>query len=98
MPDLAAAYVEHHAAGLVVLAVNAQEDPETVRRHVAENDMPYTVALDPSGAARDAYGVYGLPTHYFIDAHGVVRARAFGRLSRADMESYLSTIMESPNS
>jgi len=96
MPDLIAVFNEHREEGLVVLAVDAQEAPDVVRRHVAENKIPYLVALDPSGTARDAYGVFGLPTHYFIDAQGIVRARAFGRLSRAEMESYLQAIMGIP--
>ncbi len=96
MPDLIAVFNEHRQKGLVVLAVDVQESPDVVRRHVAENKIPYLVALDPNGMARDAYGVFGLPTHYFIDAHGIVRARAFGRLSRAEMGQYLRSIMDTP--
>lgn len=93
MPDLIAAYRRHAADGLVVLAINAQESADVVREHVSANRIPYPVALDPTSAAKDAYAVLGLPTHYFIDRNGIVRDRAFGRLSSDDMEVRLRRIL-----
>ncbi|MGH2599552.1 MAG: TlpA family protein disulfide reductase [Dehalococcoidia bacterium] len=93
MPDLIAAYRRHAADGLVVLAINAQESADVVRQHVSDNRIPYAVALDPTSAAKDTYAVLGLPTHYFIDRDGVVRDRAFGRLTPGDMEERLQRIL-----
>ncbi|MGH2462446.1 MAG: TlpA family protein disulfide reductase [Candidatus Limnocylindria bacterium] len=94
MPDLIDAYREHRPDGLVIVAINAQEAPEVVRRHVTDNAIPYPVVLDPGSAARNAYGVIGLPSHYFIDRYGVIHQRAFGRLERDTMGEYLRLILD----
>ena len=40
---------------------------------MATYSLTYTGALDPSGSIMRSYGVFGLPTHYFIDAEGIIR-------------------------
>jgi len=40
-----------------------------------------------------AYGIYGPPETFFIDADGVVVARQFGALSREDLNQHLSRLL-----
>jgi hypothetical protein len=58
--------------------------------------LTYTIGLDVSAAIMRTYGVYGLPTHYFVDRDGVIRDRWYGPLSRAQIEERLSVIIPSP--
>jgi hypothetical protein len=51
------------------------------------------VAFDGTSAVFQAWRGYGLPTHYLLDADGVVRAVHYGPLSRDAAETLLATIM-----
>lgn len=91
-PDLRAAYEAHRADGLVLIAVDVQEDPGSVRDYVNRYGLTYTIGMDVSGAIFRTYKVFGIPTHYFIDRNGVIRDRVFGPLDRAGIEQRLTKI------
>ncbi|MEX2031891.1 MAG: redoxin domain-containing protein [Dehalococcoidia bacterium] len=76
MPDLQEEFESE--AGVVVLAVNAQESDGAVTRFVDDFDLSFPVVLDRDGSVREHYGVIGLPATVFIDPDGVIRSRNFG--------------------
>jgi thiol-disulfide isomerase/thioredoxin len=92
-PDLQRAFEAHASDGLRLIAIDVQEPAEIVADYMATYDLTYTAALDPSGAIMRAYGVFGLPTHYFIDEDGIVRDRVYGPLSFDQMEERLTGIL-----
>lgn len=92
-PDLQRAWEQGQGQGLAMIAVDVQEPEATVRDYVATYGLGYRVALDTTGRAMKSWGVFGLPTHYFIDADGVVRDRVYGPLSLDSMRSRLSLIL-----
>ena len=57
------------------------------------NDFPEVVDQDQQISA--AYGIMGVPTHYFIDAGGVVRQRHVGVLSPDAMTQAIQNAMSS---
>ncbi|HVA87670.1 MAG TPA: TlpA disulfide reductase family protein [Candidatus Saccharimonadales bacterium] len=91
-PDLRDAFNAHRADGLVLIAIDVQEDPATVRAYAQKYSLAYTIGMDLTGNVMAAYRVWGLPTHYFIDRTGVIRDRYFGPLSRAQIEAKLAEI------
>jgi cytochrome c biogenesis protein CcmG/thiol:disulfide interchange protein DsbE len=50
----------------------------------------WPAAMDPGERVAQAYGVYGAPESFFIDANGVVRGRQLGQLSMADVARHLT--------
>lgn len=64
--------------GLVVLAVNYEEDPETVRAFVRDTALSLPVLLDRDGAVARRYRVAGLPTSFVIDRRGSVVGSVIG--------------------
>jgi cytochrome c biogenesis protein CcmG/thiol:disulfide interchange protein DsbE len=91
--DIMALYDAHRADGLRVLAIDVQEPTSAVREFIAQHGIDYDVVLDDSGEARSLYGGWGLPMHFFLDAHGVIRDRAIGQLTRTSMASRLRSIL-----
>lgn len=91
-PDLQRAYLAHEAHGLELIAIDVQETAEIVAEYMSTYDLTYTGALDPTGAIMRSYRVFGLPTHYFIDAEGIIRDRFYGPMSLDQMEERLSSI------
>ncbi|MEM5948499.1 TlpA disulfide reductase family protein [Spirochaetia bacterium 38H-sp] len=63
---------------VVFLAINVQEDKDTVKAFIEENNYTFPVLLDTSGTVSGIYGVSGIPTTYFIDKKGMVRGRLVG--------------------
>ena len=82
-PVLRDAYEEYAAGGLQMIAVSVQETtPEDVAAYARTYSLPYTIGFDATGAVFDTYQGFGLPTHVFIDAEGVIRHLRYGPLTR----------------
>lgn len=92
-PDVAAAYAAHRADGLAIVAIDAWDSPEVVRDYLADHPVPYPVAVDTTGSFLVTYGLWGAPTHYFVDASGVITGRVFGPVTRDQIEDSLDQIL-----
>jgi len=90
VPHLVAAYERYRQEGLEIVAVNLQEDKDTVARFVDEFGMQFPVVIDRSGDVAEEYRAIGIPTSVFIDRSGVVRSiytgPFVGQQSRQDIE------------
>lgn len=64
--------------GLVILAIDIQEDEGTVAAFAERLKATFPIGLDTNAAAQRAWGAYGLPVHYWIDRDGIVRDGALG--------------------
>jgi cytochrome c biogenesis protein CcmG/thiol:disulfide interchange protein DsbE len=85
--------VRHADDGLVIVAVDIREDEGTVATFAQSLRATFPVALDTDGAAQQAWGAYGLPVHFWIDAEGVVRDGALGGIGPDIMARGLRTIL-----
>ncbi len=47
---------------------------DDVRAYAEKYDLGYTIAADLTGDVYRRYKVFGLPTHYFLDANGIIRS------------------------
>jgi cytochrome c biogenesis protein CcmG/thiol:disulfide interchange protein DsbE len=94
LPDLKALQQEIGADNLNVLAVNAGEGSAEAARFLKVLDAPgFHIAMDPTLTVADAYGVFGLPESFFIDAAGVIRATYTGQLSKGLMQQYVQAAL-----
>jgi len=83
MPMLQVAYEQYRAQGFTVLAVNLREDAPTVARYMEQNRLTFPALLDRDGAVSDSYQARVLPSSFFIDKAGVVRAVYRGPMARS---------------
>lgn len=77
---------------LVVIGVNAQEDPIVVKPFVENYQLTFPIVLDQNGEMEKRYAVRGYPTTFFIDADGVLKAEYIGQLNDALLMNYLKLI------
>lgn len=78
MVALEPVYRRLHASGFRIFAINVRQDAATAGAFVRRLGISYDTLLDESGEVARRYGVQALPTTFFIDRDGRVRARVLG--------------------
>jgi peroxiredoxin len=83
MPDLDALHREYGAAhDFVVVGVNVEEKPETVKPFVEKNGLSFPIVLDrDSRVTTQLFGVRPLPTTLIIDREGYIRDAWNGQIA-----------------
>lgn len=64
--------------GLVIIAVNVDQDKEAARQFLKENPVSFKVGFDPEGSVAKAYKVLGMPSSYLIDRNGRLQSTHVG--------------------
>jgi len=94
MPFLQQIYEKWTGEGLVLLAVNLQEDQNTVQEFVRNGGFTFPILLSPGNEVPLAYNIRGIPATFFIDTDGVIRDIKIGAFSGVgEVESKLAKIM-----
>ena len=95
MPEFQRAYEAYQEDDLVILAVNAAEQPEVVRSFFYDQmGYTFTPLLDEEGQVAEVFGAIGLPSTYFVNAAGEVTAVHRGALTQAQLQSYLKDTIQ----
>lgn len=97
MPDFDEAYAElggdiHFL--MVNMTTSDRESFENAAAFIDEQGYSFPVFYDLDGDAAGTYGVYSLPTTYFIDAQGYGVAQATGAIDRETLEKGISMITD----
>ena len=82
-------YKEFKNKGFVILAVDMQEDSETVKKFKEKFQLNFPILLDEDGVVASYYGVRGIPATYFIDREGYLYAAAMGARDWTGKDSLL---------
>ncbi len=93
VPALQAIHDEYGPQGVVVLAINEGEKLEDVGRFANDNNIHFAVWLDEDKWAGNIYGVRAIPTTYFIDREGIIRAVHFGSMTREQFVAELKKLL-----
>jgi peroxiredoxin len=83
MPTIQAAYEQYRDQGFTVLAMNLQEDPSVVATFMREHQLTFPALLDPDGQVSRTYQAVSLPSSFFVDRRGVIRAVYHGPMPRS---------------
>ena len=60
--------------GIKLILVDLGESASEVREHLARNNVNFDVFLDKESSLSEPYGIIGVPTFYFLDDKGTVKA------------------------
>jgi len=83
MPAIESVYEHYRDRGLVVLAVNLKEDPQSVGAFMTQYRLTFPALLDSDGQVSSLYLARVLPSSFFLDRRGVVRAVYYGPMPRS---------------
>jgi len=94
VPVLREAHERYAPRGLQLVAVSVQETTaDDVRAYAETYELPYTIGFDATSAVFRAYGGFGLPTHLFLDADGVIREVVYGPLTSERVERIVEPLL-----
>lgn len=85
-PDIVATYAAN-VGEVAIVQVYMQEDAGTVRDYTDRVGITYLTVPDPSRALSAQYRILGIPSHFFIDANGVLRQIKVGSLDPTSMQT-----------
>ena len=77
---------------LVVLSVDSKEDAETVQAFADEHSLSFRIVLDKDGTVSKAYRIYAIPSLFFVDSQGIIRARYMRTRVEAHLEESLAAV------
>lgn len=77
---------------VVFLAVDDDEDLNTVQSFARQAGVSFPVLLDPNGKINQLYFVQSYPNTFFIDSDGILRAQRIGQLDEAILGRNLEAV------
>lgn len=96
MPALNDVFLKYRDDGLIVLAVNSsvQDSRAAAEAFASEYQFDFPILLDLDGTATRTYQLQSLPTTYFVDRRGVIRAVVpGGPMSAAFIEAKIKPLL-----
>ena len=94
-PVLRDSHERYAPQGLEMVAISVQETTaDDVADYAATYELPYTIGFDATSEIFRAYGGFGLPTHVFLDADGVIRRLYYGPLDREQVSAIVEPLLE----
>lgn len=94
MPTIQAAYEQYAEQGFTVLAVNLREDPRAVAAFMNQYGLTFPALLDVDGAVSATYRASVLPSSFFVDRQGVIRAVYRGPMPRSVIAGTVEQLLQ----
>ena len=90
-PLLKQFYADHKDdPDFVMIGIVRDDVTKTVRAYVKDNDVGWTIALDPKSLAALDFGTRGQPETYAISPSGVVAAAKIGPMAAGELNTFLA--------
>jgi cytochrome c biogenesis protein CcmG/thiol:disulfide interchange protein DsbE len=84
---------DHTDQRLEILGVIFKDSPDAAEAYMTANAATWPALTDPDRAVARAYAVLGVPTSYYVDRAGIVRAVSYGPPPPTVFEEQLGKIL-----
>ncbi|MDQ2951941.1 MAG: TlpA family protein disulfide reductase [Chloroflexota bacterium] len=91
-PDLVRVWERYRASDVVFIGVLYQDSRDSGLRYVRDNGVTWLTGSDDDGRVAFAYGVFGIPETYFIDADGIIQGRHIGPIDELTLVRAIDTL------
>lgn len=85
--------VRYADEGLVVLAIDVEEEEGVVAAFATRFGATFPLGLDGDGSVTEAWDALALPVHFWVDAEGIVRDASLGGIGPDVMVRGLASIL-----
>ena len=72
MPVLEKIVRDYQPKGVVFLGIAVDDTEEKMKDFIKRYDVTFPVGLDKTAEIQKSFGLYGIPTTYFIDKNGII--------------------------
>ncbi len=97
IPELVKAYGQHRGEGLIIVGVDLQESNKKVLEFARDFGMTFPIVIDREGELTQVWRlggpIKGIPSSYFVDKTGVIRAIFFGPMTERSLADRLAKIL-----
>jgi len=94
MPTIQATYEQYRDQGFTVLAVDLQEEPSRVAAFMERYQLTFPALLDVDGKVSSDYRAYALPSSFFVDRDGRIRAVYRGPVPRSVLDGAIEQLLQ----
>lgn len=92
LPNLQALY-EKYGSQVEIIAISCDNDSQTVKDFMAQNNYTVPVAMDTDLSASRIYQAQALPQKLLLDQEGIVYNRIVGQTTPEAMENIVQTLL-----
>ena len=89
MPSMERLYNEFKDKGFTILAIDMQEDADSVSVFKEKYKLNFPILLDSDGSVGQFYGVRAIPTTYLVDREGYLIGSALGARDWASESAFM---------
>ncbi len=82
----------HLGSSVGFLGIDLYDSRRAAVGFATRTGVTYLLGFDPSGAVASSYGVYDLPTTFFVSASGALVGRQVGAMTEHRLESLVATL------
>lgn len=93
MPAIQSVYNEFHDDGFVVLAVNLAESEYIISQFKKKTDIEFPIYLDKDESVKSMYGVYYIPSSFFIDRQGKIARMYEGEMKIENLKEWIESLL-----
>lgn len=93
MPVLEKIVQQYKQKGVVFLGIAVDDTEEKMKDFIAKYNVTFPVGLDKTATIQKSFGLYGIPTTYFIDKQGVITYFHSGSVTEELMQHELDKLL-----
>ena len=93
MPALERIAHEYKPKGVVFLGIAVDDTEEKMKNFIAKYGVTFPVGLDKTAAIQKSFGLYGIPTTYFIDKQGIINYFHSGGVTEELLQHELDKVL-----
>lgn len=93
MPVLEKIVHEYKPKGVVFLGIAVDDTEEKMKDFIAKYGVTFPVGLDKTATIQKSFGIYGIPTTYFIDKQGVINYFHSGAVTEELLQHELDKLL-----
>jgi peroxiredoxin len=82
-------YQEYKNKGFSILAIDMQEDADSVKAFKEQYKLNFPILLDSDGSVGEFYAVISIPTTYLVDRDGYIIGGAIGARDWANESAFM---------
>ena len=74
---------------LEIAAINVGDSKEVVKSYASSNSLTFPILMDEHSTLFTQYNVFGYPTIFIIDKHGIIREKILGNIQTKQLEKLI---------